>query len=559
MINLLTKLSRRFHRDERGQAMVVTAILAVVLVRSVAMSFNAGVAVSTRIRTQLAADMAAYSSAVWQARFLNYCAYSRRAIMANVGHIALCNALHANAEALEKIHDAKGLLPTIFTDTGDVKDHLDMFRSIRRQLVPDNPGNSPMELLNVAKVADHMNRLLALSQVSLFGSISPVENAIQEKILEDCNPRSSSQANAAAVPLLRLAEVGHAPLLSSFEIPGFGITTPFNLGVGNGQSLGVPDLPGLNMLSGLSQGTIERRRISLAEYRAHFDRGMTNFAFIPTHWGYFGIMGHMYTDAYVYTDCPGFKMFYITTINMLPPLSLTAPNFIDTDSTDTFVARPDYPIFSLVNPLTSWYTWFYLCFYIGPIRVNPIVSLPIIMFFVPGMYNRNTTGTDPAQRIAYSRSLAQLHVYEMRNGLAANRLEPSIYAAVAANHKLTPYVRLTNESNTNNSLSASDARSLGLLTADSTNQVVDSGDQLAHDIVAVARAKVYFRPPHEDYVARQGRRPNLNFPFWGAKLAPVRDGGAAGTLMFALRPPIPDTRSFFSAVMDMLGVAKPNY
>ena len=92
MMQRTRDLCTLFQRDERGQAMVITAIMSLLLFRCVMASYNTGVAVASRIRGQNVADAAAFSGAIWQSRFLNYCAYTRRAILANYGEVALMKA-----------------------------------------------------------------------------------------------------------------------------------------------------------------------------------------------------------------------------------------------------------------------------------------------------------------------------------------------------------------------------------------------------------------------------------------------------------------------------------
>lgn len=90
------KLARRFARDEDGAVMILTVLLMMLMVKVCFSTFNVGVLTAERMRLQMVADTAAYSSAVWQARFLNYCAYTRRAIIANYANAALFTAMESN-------------------------------------------------------------------------------------------------------------------------------------------------------------------------------------------------------------------------------------------------------------------------------------------------------------------------------------------------------------------------------------------------------------------------------------------------------------------------------
>ena len=66
-------------KDEGGQIVVFTAIFGLILVMFVSLVYNVGVFVGEKMKVQDAADAAAYSQAVWEARTLNFYAYTNRA------------------------------------------------------------------------------------------------------------------------------------------------------------------------------------------------------------------------------------------------------------------------------------------------------------------------------------------------------------------------------------------------------------------------------------------------------------------------------------------------
>ena len=82
--------------------MILTAIMALLLVKVAMSTYNIGVMTVEKTRLQMTADAAAYSSAVWQARFLNHCAYTRRAIIANNALIAYITAMEANMKFIDE-------------------------------------------------------------------------------------------------------------------------------------------------------------------------------------------------------------------------------------------------------------------------------------------------------------------------------------------------------------------------------------------------------------------------------------------------------------------------
>ena len=70
-------------RPHSGQALVIMLAFMAVLSGAFIMVFNSGQVVNDKIKLANAADAAAYSAALWEARSLNYQAYLNRAIVAN--------------------------------------------------------------------------------------------------------------------------------------------------------------------------------------------------------------------------------------------------------------------------------------------------------------------------------------------------------------------------------------------------------------------------------------------------------------------------------------------
>ena len=69
------------NNDENGQLIVFTAIIGLILVMFVSLVYNVGIYVGERIKVQDAADKTAYSQAVWEARTLNFFAYTNRTMV----------------------------------------------------------------------------------------------------------------------------------------------------------------------------------------------------------------------------------------------------------------------------------------------------------------------------------------------------------------------------------------------------------------------------------------------------------------------------------------------
>src|SRR5438067_10697205 len=85
-------LLRRLQRDEDGQALVLGAIFALVLMLCVLSTVNLGRAVYDKVQLQTAADAAAYSQAAVEARVLNFTAYTNRAMVVHYAALMAATA-----------------------------------------------------------------------------------------------------------------------------------------------------------------------------------------------------------------------------------------------------------------------------------------------------------------------------------------------------------------------------------------------------------------------------------------------------------------------------------
>ena len=90
---------KKIEKDEKGQILVISVLVLLLLVIFIYMVFNVGQMVSERMRLQNIADAAAYSGAVWEARLLNFTAYSNRALIANTVTGCFITAMQSNSKA----------------------------------------------------------------------------------------------------------------------------------------------------------------------------------------------------------------------------------------------------------------------------------------------------------------------------------------------------------------------------------------------------------------------------------------------------------------------------
>ena len=103
---------------QQGQALVVTAALLPAVALAFVLVFNVGQTVNTKLRLNAAADAAALSAAVWQARSLNYQAYLNRAIVANEAAIAQLVSLRSWSGYLERLLTNVSLVSNVVPPLG---------------------------------------------------------------------------------------------------------------------------------------------------------------------------------------------------------------------------------------------------------------------------------------------------------------------------------------------------------------------------------------------------------------------------------------------------------
>ncbi|MGE0800203.1 MAG: hypothetical protein AB7G13_11975 [Lautropia sp.] len=96
---------RCFTRRQRGQALLLGLTLLVLVSLLLFFQFSAGQASAAKLRIVNATDAAAYSTALWRARAMNYYAYSNRAIVANEVAIGQAATMVSFARFLERFSD----------------------------------------------------------------------------------------------------------------------------------------------------------------------------------------------------------------------------------------------------------------------------------------------------------------------------------------------------------------------------------------------------------------------------------------------------------------------
>ena len=103
----------KIYRYTHGQMLAVFAVTWVVFAGGMYSVYNVGTLVGERMRLQNAADAAAFTGAVWEARTLNYIAYTNRTIIAELSFVAYLTALCSCVKAWKLVCTYGQALPYV--------------------------------------------------------------------------------------------------------------------------------------------------------------------------------------------------------------------------------------------------------------------------------------------------------------------------------------------------------------------------------------------------------------------------------------------------------------
>jgi hypothetical protein len=113
------RASRPHRLAERGQVLVLLLIFLLPMTMAVMSVYNVGQVVSDKMSLQNAADNAAYSAAIWDARYMNQMAYINRAMVANYDTTATLVGLWSMVDAIDGLIGLVELVAKILFDIGD--------------------------------------------------------------------------------------------------------------------------------------------------------------------------------------------------------------------------------------------------------------------------------------------------------------------------------------------------------------------------------------------------------------------------------------------------------
>ncbi len=410
--------SGKFTQEEQGTVMVLTIAFALPLCMFLFGTFNTGVVLISRMKAQNVADAASYSASLWQARFLNYCAYTRRHIVGNFATIALCTG-YVNSDLMYKnIYKAKDLVLTANQDNGSL--------SVSTQMKPTRALlaiNIPI-VKRVRKSSDGMNKWLSLSQRALYGAVAlDLTESVMTKVVEDA--------------------------------------------VGNQQTTFSIDRV-LSRSNLIFQNMLERKEIPKDEVKAYYDT--YSKANAPN---YIAAIGRSSWGGWAGAALPPppyqSRTLWIFTIAIKSdPITISNTNMKTGDH---------------VIPGASLYCW--LWFWIS------VYGIPVPIPILTPIWDEATE-----EDYTLATKFSQAKVYEIKN--PSKPVEPSSSCVVNVNHDTAPFF--------------------------SPMQMKPSDLNPAGTTRAFSRSKVYFRGWNENLKNNKYHGQNMNYPFWGAKLAPLTDG-----------------------------------
>lgn len=212
-------------RTVAGQAMVLGLTLILVLCVGIVLLFNTGQVVNKKVELVNAADAAAYSVAIQQARALNYAAYMNRARVANEVAIAQTislyswlNQMHTTSIVIRTTLDVLSAIPYI----GVVfKALATAFKVAERILQTTRRVFQPVAQAAVTAI-DKLNMLFAGSAQLVIEAVSRVDSyTIAKDVLQKNSPGANLGTIGTAVLGTQLATAENR-LLQRYTIPRSG-------------------------------------------------------------------------------------------------------------------------------------------------------------------------------------------------------------------------------------------------------------------------------------------------------------------------------------------------
>jgi Putative Flp pilus-assembly TadE/G-like len=159
-------------RGESGQIILMYLFFLLPMTMIVLSVFNVGQIVSEKMLVQNAADNAAYSAAVWEARYMNLTAYTSRAMVANYDTMATVDALWSMMDSLDGFLFLLVNVLKIFFNIGSALEPIHIAANLGNQamakLVGSNGKNGGTP--GIERAIELYNDFLSMTQVALYVS-----------------------------------------------------------------------------------------------------------------------------------------------------------------------------------------------------------------------------------------------------------------------------------------------------------------------------------------------------------------------------------------------------
>lgn len=228
---------------QRGQALVLGMMLAATLSAALAMLYALGRTVEARARLTHAADAAAYSGALAQARQLNFLAYANRTQIAHqiaMAHLVTLGAsvsfAHTLAGQRRRNNPPVRLLSTLFgRDVG-----------LAYGAAPAEPGAQDRLMRAYAEHDRVVHQILEAGAASAVAGLPAARERLMRAVLRDDDPAGGASAwsgpATAAVPTIRLLSDGWPDFLQHHAgLPGSALHSALGQAAGRYGFLGGRD------------------------------------------------------------------------------------------------------------------------------------------------------------------------------------------------------------------------------------------------------------------------------------------------------------------------------
>jgi len=172
-------------RYQRGQALPLGMAMALIGMLVVFVLYNTGQAATDKARLANAADAAAYSGLIWQARALNFQAYTNRAMVANQVSIGQAVSLRSwSAYAHHTSRNLAAALSFVPIVNALAKSAAEMMQAIDAIVGPVSEG--------MVAVVDLVNRGIGMSQQAMFASSFAATPEIVREVVKSSDARFES-------------------------------------------------------------------------------------------------------------------------------------------------------------------------------------------------------------------------------------------------------------------------------------------------------------------------------------------------------------------------------